>query len=889
MVLRPRLVERLREVLQRKLTVVSAPAGFGKTTLISEWIAACQQLSPQVRAAWLSLDEGDNELTRFLTYLIAALQMVAPSIGADLVPLLQESQPPTDSLLTALLNEIARIPDHILLILDDYHLIDAKAVDEALSFMIEYLPPQVHLIIATREDPPLNLARLRARGQLTEVRVRDLRFSPSEATEFLNRGMALNLSAADIAALEERTEGWIAGLQLAALSLQGHQDSSGFIRAFAGDHRYIVYYLVSDVLDSQSDSIRQFLLQTAILDRFNASLCDAVSGSQKSKELLESLERGNFFLIPLDDKRQWYRYHHLFADVLSAHLMAEQPDQIAELHRRASTWYAHNDWLPEAIQHALVAQDFQQAATLIERAMSEMRRSRQEALLLSWLQALPEEIFRSRPSLSIHYVGTLLQLGRLEGIEARLDDAERWLTALLEQPDSPVAGVESADWRRWSASVAMYRGALALIRGDAAAALRCAGQGLEVAPDDDDLLRGSTAGILALGNWALGDLEAAERWYSECINRLERIGHYSDAIGCSLALADIRLAQGRLRGAMSAYEHGLQLADQSKSLLRGTADMYVGMSQLAYERGTSTAAVQYLSKSEELGVFAELPQNQYRWCVAMARLRQSEGELDEALDLLQEAERLYQGDFSPNVRPIPALKARLWIAQGKLDAAVDWARERRLAVEDDLSYLHEFEYVTLARLRLAQYQRDREEHCLREAVSLLDRLLSAAEAGRRAGSVIEILVVQALAHQQRGDLAGALAALERALTLAEPEHYLRLFVDEGSAMKTLLEEAAKRHFAPNYVQQLLSATGTPEVSTATARATSTTAHLSEPLSDRELDVLRLLGTDLSGPEIADQLVISLNTLRTHTKNIYSKLGVGSRRAAVRRADDLNLL
>ena len=453
-VLRPRLIERLNEGLSagRKLTLISASAGFGKTTLVSEWVAGCDA-RPKVRVAWLSLDEGDNDPTRFLTYLVAALQTIAANIGEGVLGVLQSPQPPpTESILTALLNEITTIPDHFILVLDDYHVIDSKPVDHALTFLLEHLPPQMHLVIATREDPHLPLARLRARGQLTELRAADLRFTPSEAAEFLNQVMGLNLSAEDIAALETRTEGWIAGLQLAALSMQGNKDVSGFIREFAGDHRYIVDYLVEEVLQSQPEPIRRFLLQTAILDRLNGSLCDAVTGKEEGNARLEALQRGNFFVIPLDDKRNWYRYHHLFADVLRMHLMAEQPDQVSALHRRASEWYEHNGSTDDAIRHALAAEDFERAANLVELAVPAMRRSRQGATVteLGWLKALPDELVRFRPVLSVDYAFALFGGGELEAVEARLRDAERWLDTAAGSMATRDRNPRRRGWSSWT-------------------------------------------------------------------------------------------------------------------------------------------------------------------------------------------------------------------------------------------------------------------------------------------------------------------------------------------------------------------------------------------------------------------------------------------------------
>src|SRR6266704_2444692 len=394
---RPRLLERLNEGLHLKLTLIAAPAGFGKTTLVSEWVALIERPT-----AWLSLDEGENDPARFLAYLVAALQTIAATIGEGVLGVLQSSQPPpTEAILTALLNEITAIPDNFVLVLDDYHVIDAKPIDQALTYLVEHLPPQMHLVIATREDPQLPLARLRARSHLTELRAADLRFTASEASAFLTQVMGLSLSAADIARLSDRTEGWIAGLQLAALSMQGHQDVAGFIRAFAGDHRYIVDYLVEEVLERQPEALRSFLLQTSILDRLHGSLCDAVTGQQEGNARLLALERGNFFVVPLDDRRYWYRYHHLFAEVLSAQLLAEQPDQVATLHRRASAWYEQHGSAADAIRHALAAEDFARAADLVELAIPAMARSRQEATVLGWLKALPDELFHDRPVLGV--------------------------------------------------------------------------------------------------------------------------------------------------------------------------------------------------------------------------------------------------------------------------------------------------------------------------------------------------------------------------------------------------------------------------------------------------------------------------------------------------------
>jgi LuxR family maltose regulon positive regulatory protein len=912
-VVRTRLIERLNEA--PGLALISAPAGFGKTTLVSEWVTTLTT-SPLplgeglgVRVAWLSLDEGDRDPARFLTYLIAALRTVAPKLGEGALEVLQAAQsqpPPAESILTALLNEIITLPEGLILVLDDYHVIDSRAVDEALNCLAAHLPPQLHLVTTTREDPALPIPRLRARRQLTELRAADLRFTPSEAAEFLSQVMDLPLSAKDIAALEDRTEGWIAGLQLAALSMRGRQDVSGFIKEFAGDNRYIVDYLIEEVLHRQPEAVRSFLLQTSILDRLNGPLCDTVIGDQQegSSARLEALQRGNFFLIPLDDRRHWYRYHHLFADVLRMHLMTEQPDQVPALHRRASKWYEQNGSPVDAIRHALAGEDFERAANPIEMAVPAMNRMRQEATVLGWMQALPEELFRARPVLSIEYVGTIMSNGGVEGVEARLRDAERWLDMIkdrhepfdyaqdLRRPAEMVV-VNEEEFRRLPGAIAMYHAGLALARGDVIETVRHARRILGLVPEEDHLGRGGAAGLMGLALWMDGDLEAGYRSFAEGMAQLQMAGNISDAVGGVLALADIRITQGRLHDAMRIYEGALQLARENGTpALRGTADMYVGMSELEREHNDLSAATQHLLRSREQGEHTGFPQHTYRWRLAMARLREVQGDLDGALDLLEEAEPLYVSDFFPDVRPIAALKARVWTAQGRLDKAFDWTRQRGLSAKDELSYLREFEHITLARILLARYKSDHAGKSLHEATGLLERLLSAAQEGERMGSAIEILVLQALAHYAQGDLQAALIPFEQAVTLAEPEGYIRIFLDEGPSMEQLLREAAARKIMPDHTRKLLAAfeaEGPANEGEPLLLKTPASQSLIEPLTERELEVLRLFKTELSGPEIARELVIGLSTVRTHTKSIYSKLNVNSRRAAVKRAGELGLI
>jgi LuxR family maltose regulon positive regulatory protein len=465
---RAELLARLYAGLHRRLTLIAAPAGSGKTSLASAWIAGCGR-----PAAWLALDAADSDPIRFLTYVVAAMQTIAPTFGADVTALLQSAQPPPiETLLPLLLVHIAALPQPAILVLDDYHALDSRPIDQALAMLLDQLPPQLHLVITTREDPRLPLARLRVRDQLTELRAADLRFTSAEAAAFLRQVMDLKLTAEDVAALEARTEGWIAGLQLAALSLQRHHDASSFIRTFAGDHRAVLDYLLEEALNRQPPALRSFLLQTSILDRLHGPLCDAVTGQEHSSVRLEALQRGNFFVVPLDDRRQWYRYHHLFADMLAAQLRFEQPEQAATLHRRASVWYAQNGLVADAIRHALAAGDDLRAADLIEPAAPEMQRQRQERLLLGWLRQLPDDLLAARPLLSVYYAGTLLAVGELAGVEARLRDAERRLDPGAGASASAMVVRDEAALRRLAGSIAVYRAALALAVGDIAATAR---------------------------------------------------------------------------------------------------------------------------------------------------------------------------------------------------------------------------------------------------------------------------------------------------------------------------------------------------------------------------------------------------------------------------------
>ena len=897
------LIERLNEGLLSKMTLISAPAGFGKTTLLSEWIPN----SPHC-VTWLSLDKEDHEPTRFWTYFISSLQGLRSDLGKTALALLQSRLAPSiTSILTTLINDITTFPDSFAAVLDDYHVVDSKPIDQALTFLLEHLPPNMHLVIATREDPNLPLARLRARDQLNELRVTDLRFSPSEAAEFLNQVMGLSLSLEDITLLENRTEGWIAGLQLAAISMRGQKDTTRFIQSFTGSHHFVMDYLVEEILQQQPEHIQTFLLHTSILERLCGSLCDAIllDSSNSGQETLEYLEQANLFVVPLDNERRWYRYHHLFADVLQARLMVKQSNYRTTLHQRASKWYEQEGSPPDAIYHALAAKDFASAAGLIELAWPAMDQTFQSNTWLGWAKALPDDLARARPVLSVDYAWAFLNGGELDAAKSRLRDAERWLETTAEPSEQEETSstrtypeqsrrmvvVDNDQFRSLPASISTARAYMALALGDVPNTLIYARQAVNLLPDDDYLRRGPAAALLGLAYWASGDLERAHQALADAMAGFRMSGNIIFAISGTYGLADIRVAQGRLREAISIYERTLQIAmAQGEPAIPGTADLYLGLSKLYRERGDVEAARQNLTKSVALGEQAALADWPYRLRIAQARIKQSQGDMDGAIALLDEAQRLYFSSPVPETRPITALKTQVWVAQGRLTESLAWAQERGLSVDSDLSYLREFELITLVRILIAQYKNDREDDSIHKAIRLIERLLKAASEGQRAGSVIEILILQALAYEAQGDIPLALESLKRALTLAEPEGYIRIFVDEGASMARLLYKALARGIEPAYVRRLLAAFPVADSEpVALSLPPDAEAGLVQPLSMRELEVLQVIAEGLSNQEVANRLYLSLHTVKVHARNIYAKLGVKNRTQAVAKGRTLGIL
>jgi LuxR family maltose regulon positive regulatory protein len=888
---RQRLTQRLDEALRlgHRLLLVCAPAGFGKTTLLTEWIGGA------LPVAWVSLDKGDSDPTRFWAYLLAALHGVWPGVGRQAGALLHAPQPPPiEAVVTVLLNDIvaasraesAEAPPCVL-ILDDYHLVQNPAIQQGLAFLLDHLPPRMHLLVSSRADPPLPLASLRARGQLTELRTEDLRFSAEEVAAFLQRVMRISLSADAVATLETRTEGWIAGLQLAALSLQRRSAAqiAEFVGAFSGSHRLVEDYLVEEVLKQQPDPVQRFLLETSILERLTAPLCDAVTGRDDGQALLASLDKANLFLVPLDDERRWYRYHRLFSDLLRARLQQATPDKWPELHRRAAGWYWQKRLVPEAVGHALEAADWKLAANLIEESADEMLWMRGEvATLRGWLEMLPEALVRGRPGLCLIHAWVLFLGAQFEAVEARVRDAEAAL-ARLSLPDAVRQGV--------SEQLIVMRAMLANFRGDIPRTIELSRQALDLLAEDSLMLRAALASNLGGAYMASGDLVAAGEVFGEAACLYQATGNIFVTLLATAYLGDVQMALGHLRQAAETFRQTLALADeQGGSQSFGTRLAQVGLGRLECERNKLEEAERRLTVhleasqrwgDEQIGPGPQLLVDGYR---ALARVLQARGEGARAWAMLDRAEQVARRHAPHLLRPVAAAKARLHLASGDPAAAGHWAQGSGLDDGTEPGYAHEFELLTLARVLIAQGS-------LTEALDLLEQLGQAAEAGQRLGSLVEARLLQALALHAQGRRVEALAALGTALLLAEPDGYVRLFADEGAPLARLLRQAvAEGITTAAKLQVALSASPLLPPGRGISppgRKRYSASPFVEPLSEREMEVLHLIAEGLSNREIAAKLFLAVTTVKKHASNIYGKLGVRSRTEAVARARDLGWL
>ncbi len=853
---RPRLTQRLNEGVGRKLTLISAPAGFGKTTLLSEWIPTSER-----GVCWVSLDENDNDPFRFWTYFISALQMLRTDLGQGALAMLRarHPQPPfVEAVVTVLINEMAAFPDNFTLVLDDYHVITTPTIHHALAFLLDHQPANMHLIITTRADPPLSLARMRARSQLSELRRADLRLTLDETLAFLNQVMGLALSEQEVAAIDARTEGWLAGLQLAVLSMQGHADIPSYIKSFSGSHRFIIDYLTEEVLQQQPQSVRDFLLHTCILDRLSGRLCDSLTGRSDGQSMLEELEAANLFIVPLDDERRWYRYHSLFSDFLRHRLSQSHSNLPPELHRRAATWFASQGHVAEAITHALNANEFGQAATWITQVGTTLVYRGEMFTLLRWIERIPEDVLHQRPHLCVVYAWVLMASGQTASAEQQVQVGEEAMPP--GEPDS--------DLKDLLGQMAAVRATIAANQRQVERTVTYSQRALGYLHPHNQAVRAIITWNLAFAYRLRGDRTAAQQAYQEAIALSQAAGNVSIAVLATIGLGNLQAAQGQTHQAMAAYQRALQLAtDQHGQLLPVGTEAHLGLAQLFTELNDLEAAGRHLRLANHLSQRMGNRDLQVPCLVLEARLQQIQGDVEAAVATLGKAEQLvHQHNLKRRVLEVASAQVSTLVALGDLTAAAHLAQIHDLPLGQ-------------ARVLLAQGRPE-------AALTILDPLRQQQETDGYQADLLQVWVLQALALQADNRTEEAARALAEALALAEPGGLMRTFLDEGQPMATLLRTVlSKRPASPTaFVHQLLA--GFQE----TAESPGPVAQpLLEPLSQRELEVLGLIAAGLSNQEIADQTYVALSTVKWHIRNIYGKLGVKSRTQAIARAQELNLL
>ncbi|MDM7999515.1 MAG: LuxR C-terminal-related transcriptional regulator [Dehalococcoidia bacterium] len=838
------------------------------------------------RAAWLSVDKEDNDPDRFWTYVVAALRNIHPDLGRRSLNMLETGKAPSiRAVLTTLINDMSGTTDDFVLVLDDYHEITARSVHESLAFLVDHLPPTAHLVLATRVDPPLPLARLRARGQLSEVRAADLRFTIEEATAFFNDVMDLGLTADNVKALESLTEGWIASIRMAAISMQSCENIPGFIAEFAGTHRHVMDYLVEEVLGRQRPSVQQFLVRTSVLDRFNAPLCNAVTGAENAQEMLDYLQSANLFVVPLDESGRWFRYHHLFSDLLRDRLLRTQPDRIPALHRRASEWFEREGLISEAIHHALAARDLDRAADLIEAVAVPLISQGRISAPQGWLEKLPEDVILSRPWLCIGLANVRSARGQLTAVPPLVEAVESILSG--QRPGKAPKDTESE--RRIRNHLTSLRIPLLLARGETDEAIRLCHESMEQSPEDESTVRCMSVLMLGLAHWMRGDMLKAMSYLEEATIYGQTTGNYFITLVAMGHLADIYVRQGRLHLAAETSRRAIRLGTEwgGGEPLPATSYAHICLAQILYQWNEIEEAIHYVNRAIELGRQGVQLTIAVIAVPGLAPLTELIGQTTALSDALDELEGVAAASRSVIMsRVTAAWRARLALARGNVSEALQWAMSREGSGPDSdegLEFSLEFEYLMLARLNIVRGQ-------LRGVPAILERLRRRAEAEGRMGSVIEILVLLATTLRAQGRAEEAMAALQRALALAEPEGYVRVFVDAGEPMAELLRSALTRKILPEYVSGLLALFG-GAAGRGSPRSFSgpRVKPAMEPITARELEVLRLLAAGASNRQIAEELVLVTGTVKAHLLNIYRKLDVHNRTQAVARARQLNLI
>lgn len=876
LVSRRHLIEVLDKSLGCKFTVVSAPAGYGKTTLIGEWIN-----QRNIPTAWLSLDENDNDPIRFLSYIIKALQTISPNWGETILDFFQSPQAQiNEPLLITLINEISStISDEFIFVLDDYHLVESQKIHEIITFMLNHLPPSMHMVIATRSDPSLPVALLRGRGELIELRQSDLRFTVEEAAEFLNGIKGLQLTNDQIAALATRTEGWISGLQMAAISIQGSESISAFVESFTGSNRYIFDYLIEEILNRQPENIQEFLLHTSILDRLTGDLCNAVMNRPDNQAILDYLDRANLFIVPLDKDRQWYRYHNLFADLLRKQLMQKRPELIRTLHQRAGAWFEKEGLSEDAITHALAARDYDLAALILEQTIPALMGRGEMSLIDKFFGLLPGEMIRSRPILSLQLIWGLAFSGRLEEAEAKLQEIEN-------QPDigksKDVLG-----------NVSLILALIANIRGDMGTAISLAHQADDLLPPESVMIRSMIPYILGNGYLAIGNLIKAELAFEQ----IKQIGIATNNLWTKIvayhSLAQLRKLGGQLKEAQALCEEVIQIAtDRGAERYGFLGGIYFELGDVLRERNNLESARKMVVQALESLESWRIPTDLVMGYITLARICLAQADLENADNAIREAQRVIgQGTiFSVIQKKLDACQIQLWLQQGNLIDASRWADEIEAKLNNydqkkTFDFVSEMEFISLVRVWIARGSKEKVKSSLDKANHLLSRLADSAQESQRFGRLIEIVVLQAIVLDQLGKGDKALETIEKGISLARNNGYVRIFLDEGLSIQRILHRAQKKGIDLPYMGKLLSEfdNQAPEL------PVSTTTALPEPLSDREKEVLKLLPSGMTAGEMAERLIVAKSTIDTHVKHIYSKLGVNRRMDAIQRAKELGLL